>query len=92
VIDRPLDTSPEIHELYQFMLMQLTPEERFIRGAMMFDAARAMVLASLPKDLSPDELRHRLYERIYGEPLPADFPKENSGSPPTSRLRAADRS
>ena len=32
-------------------------------------------LASLPKDLTPDELRARLYERFYGEPLPADFPK-----------------
>ena len=72
--DRPLDTSPEIHELYRFMLMQLTPEERFIRGALMFDASRKLVLASLPQDLEPDELRRRLYERFYGEPLPADFP------------------
>lgn len=72
--DVPLDTSPEMDEVYQRMLMELTPEERFIRGALMFDAVRAMVLASLPKDLSPDELRRRLFERIYGEPLPADFP------------------
>lgn len=72
--DRPLDTSPEVHELYQFMLMQLSGEERLVRASRMFDAAREMILASLPKDLSPDELRHRLYERIYGEPLPADFP------------------
>jgi len=90
--DRPLDTSPEIHELYQFMLMQLTPEERFIRGAMMFDAARAMVLASLPKDLSPDEVRRRLYERIYGEQLPADFPTTNSSGAPTRESKATDRS
>jgi hypothetical protein len=33
-----------------------------------------MILASLPKDLSPAELRRRLYERLYGEPLPSDFP------------------
>ncbi len=64
------DTSPEVKALYYAMLMRLTPEERFIRGALMFDAAREMVLASLPKDLSPAELRRRLYERIYGEPLP----------------------
>ena len=75
--DRPLDTSPEVHQLYRSMLMRLTPEERFIRGALMFDAARAMVLASLPKDLSPDELRRRLYERMYGEALPADFKMPN---------------
>ncbi|MBI1738389.1 MAG: hypothetical protein HYR58_03995 [Acidobacteria bacterium] len=44
-----------------------------VRASMLFDLVREMILASLPKDLSPDELRRRLYERIYGEPLPADF-------------------
>ena len=73
--DKPLDTSPEAHELYRFMLMQLSGEERLIRAARMFDAAREMVLASLPKDLSAAELRRRLYERIYGESLPVDFPQ-----------------
>lgn len=68
------DTSPEMQARYESMLMKLSNEERFIQGALMFDAAREMVLASLPKDLPPDELRRRLYERIYGEPLPADFP------------------
>jgi hypothetical protein len=68
------DTSPEVEAFYFSLLMKLTPEERFIRGALMFDAAREMILASLPKDLSPAELRRRLYERIYGEPLPTDFP------------------
>jgi len=72
--DRPLDTSPEAHELYQFMLMQLTGEERLIRASRMFEAAREMILASFPKDLSAAEVRRRLYERLYGEPLPADFP------------------
>jgi hypothetical protein len=69
------DTSPEMQALYESMLMKLSNEERFIRGALMFDAARDMVLASLPQDLPPAELRRRLYERIYGEPLPADFPR-----------------
>jgi len=72
--DRPLDKSPEAHELYQFMLMQLTGEERLIRASRMFEAAREMILASFPKDLSAAEVRRRLYERLYGEPLPADFP------------------
>ena len=43
--------------------------ERMVMGASMFDAARAMVLASLTKDLSEDELRLRLLERIYGVSL-----------------------
>jgi len=39
-------------------------------GSRMFDAARRMVLASFPEDLTETERRHRLYERIYGESHP----------------------
>ena len=65
--------------------MALSGEERFIMGALMFDAARDMILASLPKDLPPDELKRRLYERIYGEPypLPACDARSQSCSPDT---------
>ena len=43
--------------------------ERLLMGSRMFDAARAMVLASLPKDLPEEELKRRLFERIYGAPM-----------------------
>lgn len=69
------DTAPEVAELYRSLLMRLSAEERFVRGALMFDAAREMVLASLPANLSAAELLRRLYERIYGEPLPLGFPQ-----------------
>jgi hypothetical protein len=64
------DTPPHIKKLVRDGLMARSAEERFIMGALMFDAARDMILASLPKDLPPDELKRRLYERIYGEPRP----------------------
>lgn len=67
------DTAPEVREIYRTMLMRLSGEERFVRGALMFDAAREMILASLPKNLDAAERRRLLYERIYGEPLPADL-------------------
>lgn len=67
------DTSPAMEALYQKLLSELTPEERVIRGASMFDSAREIILASLPPDLSDEERTRQLYERIYGEPLPADF-------------------
>lgn len=38
-----------------------------------FDAAREIIIASLPKDLPPQEFQRQLYKRIYGEPLPDDF-------------------
>jgi len=37
----------------------------------MFEAARRMVLTSMPAGLSEAERKRGLYERVYGEPLPA---------------------
>ena len=65
------DTSPEIAELIWQNLMARSGEERFLMGVRMFDAAREMVLASLPPGLSPEELKRQLFHRLYGQPLPA---------------------
>jgi len=64
------DTPPEIAELVRQKIMARSPEERFLMGVRSFEAAREMVLASLPPDLSPLELKRQLYQRIYGEKLP----------------------
>jgi hypothetical protein len=64
------DTPLEIAELVRKKLMARSGEERFLMGVGSFEAARAMVLASLPHGLSPEELKRQLYQRIYGEPLP----------------------
>jgi len=64
------DTPPEIAELVRQKLMACSGEERFMMGVRSFDAARAMVLASLPSRLAPSELKRQLFKRIYGQPLP----------------------
>jgi hypothetical protein len=64
------DTPPEIAEMVRARLMARTGAERFRMGVQMFDAARRMVLASLPSDLSDAERKRRLFERLYGMPLP----------------------
>ena len=64
------DTAPEIAEMVRVRLMALTGAERFRMGTQMFDAARRMVLASLPAGLSETEHKRLLFERLYGEPLP----------------------
>jgi hypothetical protein len=64
------DTPPETAKIVRRMLMARAPEERFAMGAATFDAAREMVLASLPKDLPPLELRRRLFQRVYGQAAP----------------------
>lgn len=60
------DTTPEIEEKMREMMMARSGVERMMMVASMSDAARAIVLASLPKDLSADELKRRLFRRIYG--------------------------
>lgn len=64
------DTPPEIAEMVRTRLMSLPNSTRLVMGVQMFEAARAMVLASFPKGLSEAERKKRLFERIYGEPLP----------------------
>ena len=67
------DTSPEVERLVREMMLARSCEERFVMGALMFDAAREIVIASLPKDLPPLEFKRRLFERIYGFALPDNF-------------------
>ena len=64
------DTAPEIEAMVRDRLMALSGAVRFRMGAEMFEAARRMVLASLPADLPEHERKRLLYERVYGEPLP----------------------
>jgi hypothetical protein len=61
------DTPPEVEALYRKMLLEKSNEERMIMGAQMFDAARRMMIASFPPDLSEDEFRQMLFERTYPE-------------------------
>jgi hypothetical protein len=62
------DTGHEVEQRYREMLLACSPAERMMMGARMFDTARAMVLASLPPDLSPEDRRRRMFERLYGDP------------------------
>jgi hypothetical protein len=64
------DTSPEIAEMVRTRLMALSGAERFRMGAEMFEAARRMVLASLPPGLTEIERKRLLFHRFYGEALP----------------------
>jgi hypothetical protein len=63
------DTPPEIERMVRDEIMARSGEERFIMGAQMFESAREMLKASLPKDLSETEQRRLLFKRIYGKEL-----------------------
>ena len=66
------DTSPEISDLIRNRLLALSGAERVLIGSRMFDAARSIVLASLPADLSEIETKGRLCQRIYGDEADVD--------------------
>ena len=63
------DTPPEIARLVREKIMALPPEQRFVMGAQMFDSAREMIYASLPRDLSEPERRRQLFKRLYGKEI-----------------------
>jgi hypothetical protein len=59
------DTSSEISALVHSRLMAKTGAERFLMGVRMHEAARRMVIASLPESLTPQEVRQHLRRRFY---------------------------
>jgi hypothetical protein len=63
------DTLPEIERLVRDKMMALSGEVRFMMGSQMFDSAREMMKASLPKNVSETERRRLLYKRIHGTEL-----------------------
>jgi hypothetical protein len=63
------DTPPEVEQMIREKIMARSGEQRFIMGALMFDSAREMIKASLPRGLSETEQRRLLFERIYGKEL-----------------------
>jgi hypothetical protein len=66
-MSRVTDTPSTIEQEVRRKIMARSGEERFIMGAEMFESAREMVMASLPKDLSEAERRRLLFKRIYGK-------------------------
>lgn len=63
------DTDPQIAELVRRRLLERSGPERILMGSRMFDAAKAMVLASFPEGLSEIEIKARLCERLYGDEI-----------------------
>ncbi len=63
------DTTPELERWLREKYASLSGAERLAIGAQMYDAARTLVLASLPKGLPPEEARRRLCERFYGREI-----------------------
>lgn len=67
------DTTPKIEKIQRELMMKMTPNQRITLACEMFTNSRELFLASLPNDLSEEEVKKRLYFQTYGEHLPDDF-------------------
>jgi len=66
------DTTAAVRRYVRERYARLTGAERLLIGAQMFETARTLVLASIPRDVSEQERRRRLCERFYGSTLAAE--------------------
>lgn len=64
------DTSSRIEAIVRERYRQMTPDERVRIAASMFETARAIVLSSLPPNLSRRERRLAVARRFYAGELP----------------------
>jgi len=64
------DTSPKIEAMIRKRYEQMTPDERVRIAAGMFETARAIVISSLPPNLSRREQRLAVARRFYAGELP----------------------
>jgi signal transduction protein with GAF and PtsI domain len=65
------DTSPEMEKQFRAMIMARSGAERMNMAFSMLATARELIEASLPTDLSVEERRRRLFERMYADEISA---------------------
>ncbi len=70
------DTTAEMRRIQFEMMKKLSSNRRIELACEMYQMAREMIVASLPKNLSEKEFKRQLYFRTYGEHLPDDFFKD----------------
>ena len=86
------DTSPEIAEMVRTRIMARSGSERFVMGVEMCNAARRMVLASLPAGLCYAKRKQRLFQRFPSEPLPKSAAEQQISEDETLAKGIADKS
>ena len=72
------DTTPEIEKIQFEMMMKMPADRRIALACEMFMSSRELFLNSLPKNLSENEIKKKLFYRTYGENLPDDFFEKNN--------------
>jgi hypothetical protein len=68
------DTAPAVETRYRDLLLARSNAERLTMATRAFDAARDLALASFPPGLAAEDVRRRLFARLYGDLSPALVP------------------
>lgn len=64
------DTSPKVEKMVRERYRQMTPDERVLIVASMYETARKILESSLPPNLTRVERRLAVARRLYGGELP----------------------
>ena len=70
------DTSEEIRAEQQRIWMGLSVEERFRKGAELFEVAREFVRQRAPKELDEAGVKRFVFKELYGFELPQYEPEK----------------
>lgn len=68
------EVEPSQEKIWNDYWMTKTPQQRVLFGAALTSFHRKIIIASLPPDLSPNEIKRAIFKRTYGYDLPEDFP------------------
>ncbi len=78
------DTTPSVAEFYRIQIMKRSASERLYMGVRMFESARRLVPAFLPKKMTAAERDFSLFMRFYGHEFDVETQQQ-------VRLRMLDR-
>ena len=55
------------------LMNRLTPSDRMLITSLFWDTAKKIIVDNAPRDLSENELKRYVYEKMYDEPPPVDL-------------------
>ncbi len=60
-----------MNDPYKELIDKLSESERMLVTYLFWDTAKQIILDNAPKDLSENQLKRYVYEKMYDEPAPA---------------------
>ena len=58
---------------YKNLIDKLSVSDRFLVTSLFWDTARDIIVDNAPKNLSENQLKRYVYEKMYNEPAPSEL-------------------